>query len=452
VPVYIDLIKSHRNKEAYSVVQAENPFPAVCGRVCHHPCEGNCRRQQLDDAVAIRSLKRFAGDYLLGNGGLPVPVVAEKKDVKIAVVGSGPAGLSCAFFLSKKGYQVTVFEALPVPGGMMAVGIPEYRLPKSILSQEIDVIRKMGVSIRTGIRIGQDISLTQLQNQGYAAVFVAVGAHSDQGLGLPGENLKGVLTGIAFLREVNLGRGPELSGKEVAVIGGGNVAADAARTALRLGGQVSIYYRRTKGEMPAMASEIASLEKEGITVHELVSPTGILGDGEKVTGLTLCKRQPTDFDQKGRRRSMPVAESEYDVRADRVIVAVGQMPEILSLDPSLKTSNEGVLIVNEETYITNMPGVFAGGDCVSGPDTLVGAIASGKKAAASIDRFLGGDGIVTDSAEVCRQIYGEIRETETPRQKMPNRRNQGFVEVELGFYPEQAAAEAMRCLRCDVRG
>jgi NADH-quinone oxidoreductase subunit F len=450
VPVYIDLIKNYNFIEAYKAVQAENPFPVVCGRVCHHPCEGKCWRNQLDTSLAIRALKRFAGDHLLQNGGLPVPAVGSAKGAGVAVVGSGPAGLSAAFYLTKKGYQVTVFEALPVPGGMMAVGIPEYRLPKAVLNQEIEVIGRMGAEIKTGVKIGTDISLSQLMDQ-YQAVFLAVGAHNNQALGLPGDELEGVLSGVTFLQDVNLNRAADLSGKEVAVIGGGNVAADAARSALRLGAKaVSLYYRRTKEEMPAMPEEIVELEKEGVKLNFLVAPAAIVGEGGQVKDLTLTKMELGEFDRSGRRRPVPVAGSDFAVAADVVIVAIGQAPETGGLGAGLELTKGGTVVVDPQTLATSIPGVFSGGDCVTGPDTLIAAVAAGKKAAQSIDKFLGGDGVVVEPLTVERKIYGQIIEDETPRQEMPVRHAEGFLEVELGYTLQQAVAEAMRCLRCDV--
>lgn len=450
VPIYIDLIKSHQFLEAYKIMQAENPFPVICGRVCHHPCESKCRRNLLDSPLAIRALKRFAGDQLLQNGGVPVPVTAPAKDSKVAVVGSGPAGLSTAFYLAKKGYQVTVFEALPVLGGMMAVGIPEYRLPKEVLNQEIDVIKRMGVEVRTGTKVGTDIPLTQLMVD-YQAVFLGVGAHQNQPLDLPGDKLDGVLSGISFLQDVNLGRAADLSGKEVAVIGGGNVAADAARSALRLGAKtVSLYYRRRKEEMPAMPEEIVELEKEGVKLNFLVAPAAIVGEGGRASGLTLTKMELGEFDRSGRRRPVPVAGSSFTVAADLVVVAVGQTPETAGLEVGLELTKDGAIVADSKTLATNIPGVFSGGDCVTGPDTLIAAIAAGKKAAQSIDKYLGGDGVVVDPLSVERMIHGQILEQEAPRQEMPVRHADGFLEVELGYTLEQAVAEAMRCFRCDV--
>jgi NADH-quinone oxidoreductase subunit F len=444
VPVYIDLIKNHKFREAYEVIRNDNPFPAICGRVCHHPCETKCRRNQMDQPLAIRVLKRFAGEVVLADEELTGLAVKAYKQEKVAIVGAGPAGLTAAHYLAKQGYGVTVFEALPVPGGMLAVGIPEYRLPKRALKTEIYAIEKLGVEIRTGIKVGRDIGLADLFKT-FNAVFISIGAHQDQKLGILGEDLQGVLSGVTFLREVNLGQKIDLSGKTVAVIGGGNVAADAARSALRLGARsVSVYYRRTREEMPAMAEEVAEMEHEGIHLNYLVAPIAVLGENERVAGIRMSRMQLGEFDRSGRRRPVPIAESEFTVPADVVIAAIGQAPELTGLlDNSLglKLNRWGNLTVDPDTFATNVPGIFAGGDCVTGPDTVIAAIAAGKQAAAAIDRYLGGDGLITDPLPVERCINGLIIEEEAPRQPVTV-----IDGVDMGY----TKAEAMRCLRCDV--
>ncbi|HSW35587.1 MAG TPA: NADH-quinone oxidoreductase subunit NuoF [Candidatus Limnocylindrales bacterium] len=453
VPIYIDLIKNKRFAEAYQVIQADNPFPLVCGRVCHHPCESKCLRNQLDDALAIRVLKRFPGDYLMANGGLPVPVVAAPNGKKVGIVGSGPAGLSAAFYLAKKGYEATIFEALPVAGGMMAVGIPEYRLPKAALNKEIDVIKNMGVEIKTGMKVGRDITVDQMLNNGFSAVFLGIGAHKDQPLGIPGEDLDGVISGINFLRDLNLGRALDLSGKVVAVIGGGNVAADAARSALRLGAaSVTVYYRRLKGDMPALREEIEEMEKEGIQIQTLVAPVRVFGENGKVSGLELVEMKLCEFDLSGRRRPVPIVGSSVTAKADIVISAVGYTPDPNGLEAGLELTNGGSFVVDPETMATTIAGVYAGGDCVTGAATLIEAVEAGKKAASSIDLYLGGNGVVVEPKEIVRVVSGEIVETEIRRVSVPARHAvEGFKEMELGYTLEQAIEEASRCLRCDVK-
>ncbi len=458
VPVYIDHIRNKRFAQAYQTVKDENPFPAICGRVCNHPCESKCRRAQIDQALAIRALKRFAGDWALKNNGhLPAGKGGLKKDDKVAVVGSGPAGLTAAYYLARKGYPVTVFEALPVAGGMMAVGIPEYRLPKKMLRAEIESVERMGVEIKTGVRVGQDITLDGLKKKGYKAIFLAVGAHKSQRLEIPGEDLMGVIHATDFLRRVNLGEDPKLKGKKVAIVGGGNAAIDSARVALRLGASaVKVVYRRRRDEMPALREEIEDAEHEGVEFLFLAAPKSVAGKNGKAIGLECLQMKLGEFDRSGRRRPVAVEGSEFIVEADVVIPAVSQAPEVEALNngTKLNPNRDGTLAV-DGNLATPVPGLFAGGDCVTGPDTVIGAVAAGKKAAAAIDKYLGGDGDVVDLQTVVRELSAEIVEEERPRAEMPvvpvKDRCKGFAEVELGFDEKAAVSEASRCLRCDVK-
>ncbi|MDN5347419.1 MAG: NADH-quinone oxidoreductase subunit [Clostridia bacterium] len=457
VPIYIDLIRQRRFTEAYETIVRENPFPVVCGRVCHHPCEGKCNRGKLDQPLAIRQLKRFVADYALSlNGSRPVPQVQPPNGKRVAIIGSGPAGLTAAYYLALKGYGVTVFEALPVAGGMMAVGIPEYRLPKKTLQAEIDTILQVGVEIKTGTALGRDFTLADLREQGYQAVFLALGAHAEHKLGVPGEDLQGVYSGMDFLRRLNLGQPVDVKDKVVAVIGGGNVAMDAARSARRLGaGEVHVIYRRNKEDMPAIRDEIDEAEREGIKITCLAAPLEILGRDGRVYGLRCARMRPGDFDQSGRRRPVSVEGADFTLPVDVVIAAVGQTVNRDGLPPEIALSRAGTLVVDDKTLSTNIPGVFAGGDCVTGPDTVVGAIAAGKQAAAAIDKYLGGDGCVVPQVKVERRRTAPVIEDVTPRLVAATldaeARLSGFREVELGFDEEQAVAEAARCLRCDVR-
>ncbi|HHY38010.1 MAG TPA: NADH-quinone oxidoreductase subunit NuoF [Clostridia bacterium] len=459
VPVYLDHIRNGRFVEAYLTVKEENPFPLVCGRVCNHPCEGKCRREQIDRALAIRALKRFAADYAFGlNGQRPVEKPKAPKGKKVAIIGSGPAGLTAAYYLGREGYQVTVFEALPVAGGMMAVGIPEYRLPKDMLNKEIDTIKELGVEIRTNTRVGRDISLDDLKAQGYEAIFIAVGAHKDQKMGIPGEDIDGVISGVEFLRDVNLGKPVDVKGKKVIVVGGGNVAIDAARSALRLGAkEVQILYRRMKQDMPALRDEVEDAEAEGVKLNCMVAPKRVIGNS-RIEGVECQLMRPGDFDKSGRRRPIPVENSEFLLPCDLLILAIGQQPETEGLagDNGVKLGAAGVIsVVDEHTLETDVPGVFAGGDCVSGPATVIEAIAHGKQAAISIDKYLGGTGDIVTRAQVKRAVSGELLEEPTPRVEVEkieiSERLAGFKEVELGYTVEQAMKEAARCLRCDVR-
>ncbi|MGB9866647.1 MAG: NADH-quinone oxidoreductase subunit NuoF [Bacillota bacterium] len=453
VPVYLDRIKNRRYVEAYETIRKDNPFPVVCGRVCHHPCEKRCRRNQLDAPLAIRELKRFAGDYVLSlNGKRPVTKPIAQKNKKVAIVGAGPAGLTAAYYLARLGYKVTVFEALPVAGGMMAVGIPEYRLPKKALNAEIETILEVGVELRTGVKVGEHISFEQLRKD-YDAVFIAVGAHKDQKLGIPGEELQGVVSGVDFLRELNLGRPMDVKGKKVVVVGGGNVAMDAARSALRLGASsVEIVYRRRVQDMPALEEEVDEAIREGVKITELVTPTRVLGNG-RMTGLELTRMKLAEFDSSGRRRAVPDTGNTYTIEADVVIEAIGQAPDT---GFAKEVSGKGGLIqVQPNSTATQLPGVFAAGDCVSGPATVIEAIAGGKKAASEIDKYLGGDGVITEQTPVERKVSGTLIEEACPRvevRRLPvEERIKGFAEVEQGLDEEAAVAEASRCLRCDVR-
>lgn len=458
VPIYIDLIRQGKFKEAYKVVQEENPLVLICGRVCYNLCERSCNRNSIDESLAIRELKRFASDYVLKNeGGFPVPSVEEEKKEKIAIIGSGPSGLTAAYYLRKKGYQVTIFEALPVVGGMLAVGIPEYRLPKDLLNEEITVLTTMGVEIVVDTKIGEDITLEELQEMGYKAVFLAVGAHKDRKLGIEGEDLDGVYSGIEMLKAINLGKEVDMTGKKVAIIGGGNAAIDVARNVVRLGAdEVNIVYRRTREEMPAHREEIEEAEYEEVKINCQVNPVKIIEENGKVTALECVKIKGGEFDRSGRRKPEAIEESNFVIEADVVISAVGQNVEDTFNNGTMKVNlNNGSLIKAGKDYRTNIPWVFAGGDCVTGPATVVEAIKHGKEAAGSIDKYLGGNGIVVPQKKVDRKLSGPILEEEKARVKMPtillSERKRGFKEVEKGYSEDMAIEEACRCLRCDVK-
>jgi NADH-quinone oxidoreductase subunit F len=375
----------------------------------------------------------------------------------VAVVGSGPAGLNCANYLARLGYQVTVYEALPIIGGMLAVGIPEYRLPKKTLKKEINVLEDLGVVFKTNVRLGTDISLDELK-QKHDAVFVAVGAHKGQKLGIPGEDAHGVFDAVTFLRSVNLGEPQDLKGRTVLVIGGGNAAIDAARSSLRLDAKrVSILYRRTRIEMPALEEEIEEAEREGIEIKSLVIPKRVVVRGGKVGGLECVEASLGEFDRSGRRRPVPKEGSDFIVDADVVIAAVGQAVETdgLTGKGNVELSGRGTMVADPKTCATGIEGVFAGGDCVTGPDTVIEAIAAGKRAAEAIHKYLGGDGVLFRREEIVRKLTADLIEEETPRQHVPcvpvEKRVSDFTEVELGYTAGMALAEAARCLRCDVK-
>lgn len=459
IPIYVDLIRQKRFVDAYQFIKRDNPLPLICGRVCNHPCEGKCNRSKLDEAIAIRDLKRFASDYAFEHGPLEESVPVRKKNIKVAIVGSGPAGLTCAYYLAKKGYTVTVFEEKGILGGMLATVIPEYRLPKAKLQAEIDTIKALGVEFRTNCGVGteKDISLEELKEQGYQAIFIAVGAHLELRLNQPGEDLDGVISGVTFLQNVNLGPVPDLTGKKVIVIGGGNVAIDAARCALRLGArEVHIVYRRKKEDMPALVEEVREAEVEGVQIHPMMNSTEILGDNGKVRALMCIKMRGGNFDLSGRRRAEPIPGSEVCIPTDIVIIAVGQT---LNRDflhgTGVDILEPGIIGVTPKTYLTSVEGIFAAGDCITGPSTVVEAVKGGKEAAANIDRYLGDDGNIIPNILFERKLSGEIMEKEQPRVHMHSllleNRLSNFDEVELGFSEEEAVREASRCLRCDVK-
>ncbi len=457
IPIYIDLIRQGRYKEAYKVVQEENPLVLICGRVCYNICESACNRNSIDEALAVRELKRFASDYVLKNeGGFPVPDIGEEKREKVAVVGSGPSGLTTAFYLRKMGYQVTIFEALPVVGGMLAVGIPEYRLPKELLNEEISVLTTMGVEIVVETKIGEDITLEELKDKGFKAVYLAIGAHQDSKLSIEGEDLEGVYSSIELLKEINLGQNVDMKGKKVAIIGGGNAAIDVARNVVRLGAEeVNIVYRRTRDDMPAHREEIEESEYEEVKMNCLVNPVKIKGKKGKVTGLECMRIKGGDFDRSGRRSPEEIEDSNFTMEADIIVSAVGQNVDETFNTGEIEVGLSGnTLIETEEDSSTNIPWIFAGGDCVTGPATVVEAIKEGKMAARSIDKYLGGDGVIIPPKDIERKISEPILEEEKARVKMPtillSERKRGFKEVEKGYSEDMAVEEAGRCLRCDV--
>jgi heterodisulfide reductase subunit A-like polyferredoxin len=465
VPGYVRLIASGKFDKALRLQKEKNPFPLICGRVCDHACEKECIRGGHDGPVAIASLKRFIADYELkakGRAGPPAAAVERKKS-KVAIVGSGPAGLAAAHALAALGYPVTVFEALPVAGGMLAAGIPAYRLPKDILAVEIESVKALGVEIKTSCPVGRDgRSIEDLKREGYEAFFIAVGAWKGMSLRIPGEKEnRGVIDCIEFLSRVNLG---DLTkpGDRVAVIGGGNSAVDAARTALRLGcREVSIVYRRSRQEMPADACEVEEAESEGARLHFLAAPVKILGKEGRVCGMECVRMRLGEPDRTGRRRPIPVEGSEFIINVDVVIPAVSQEPDLSFLPEKhgFRISKTNTLIVDSRTLQTSVPGVFAGGDAVTGPATVIEAIAAGQRAARSIDRCLRGEPLLGEqparTAETARPPESRTRGLPlSPRRKMPalpvEERRGNFKEVLLGYSGEEAVEEAKRCLSCSV--
>ena len=453
---YVALISQGKYEEAYRLIQEELPFPGILGRVCPHPCEAECRRKQLDEPVAICDLKWFVADRM---ETIPVPEKKADKNKKVAIIGSGPAGLAAAYYLAIEGYQVTVFEALSVVGGMLYVGIPEYRLPRDILEKEIDVVRQLGVKFRLNTRLGKDISLDDLFQQGYEAVFVAVGAHKSLDLGIPGEDSEGVVQGVNFLRDLNLGRNPSV-GKRVGIIGGGNVAIDAARSALRLGtDQVTILYRRTRVEMPAGEEEVEAALAEGVQIEYLSAPVEVISRDGRVEGTKCIRMELGEPDASGRKQPIPIPGSEFVVEVDMVIPATGQTSDLSFLEgSSIEVTNRGAVDVDPLTLATSRPGVFAGGDCQSGPGIVIEAVASGKRVAESIRRYLEGEDL-RQGRTLDRKKPEDLSpipegEAPKPREEMDTadlkRRKSTFDEVRLGLTEEQAIREASRCLNCGV--
>ena len=459
IPGYVSLIKDGKFVEGYCLIKQRNPFPLICGRVCHHPCEGKCRRGQIDEPVAIRDLKRFVADYALELGLEYTPEVKEKKEERVAIVGAGPAGLSAAWDLAIEGYRVTVFEALPVAGGMLAVGIPEYRLPKGILKSEVGAVTRLGVDIRLNTPIDD---IESLLKDGYRAVFLAIGAHRGDKMGIPGEDLEGIYDAIEFLKEANLGNEIKV-GKRVAVVGGGNSAVDAARVALRIGAkEAHIFYRREKKDMPAIIEEIDATEEEGVHFHFLTVPTRVLGKSGKVAGLECIRMELKEFDRSGRRTPYPIEGSEYTVDVDTLIEAIGQRPDTSFIkDDGIKLGRGGTIPADPRTLATERNGVFAGGDAVTGPQTVIEAIAAGQRAASSIKMYLEGrklsplverDGykpIAIPSLQPTEEETRERPRVQAAEIPVSDRRG-SFKEIVLPYSPEEAREEASRCLRCDL--
>jgi len=380
---YVALIAKGKFKEGLELIREVNPLPAVCGFICHHPCEEACLRKDVDHPIPIRLLKRFVSEYeqkerMRSN---------KKRKEKILVVGSGPAGLTAANDLRLLGYGVMIFEALPVLGGMLSVGIPEYRLPRDILKMEIDGIRQLGVEMKTNHLFRFDGNGRTFRKLGFQAVFLSVGAHRSLKLSIQGEGVQGVLPGVEFLRDVNLGKKVEL-GRKVVVIGGGNVAVDAARCALRLGAKrVEIYYRRSRKEMPAIPEEVEEAIREGVKIHLLSSPLKIVGKRGRAVGMDCVRTKLGEADKTGRRKPIPIEGSNFKVQADTIIAAIGQRVDQKILKV-LDTNPDGTVRVHPETGESSMKGLFAGGDVVTGPGWAIDAIAAGKKGAQSIHRYL----------------------------------------------------------------
>jgi NADH-quinone oxidoreductase subunit F len=458
---YIALIGQGRIGKAWNIIRKENPFPMTLGRVCAHPCEGKCRRGEVDQPISICSLKRFAADNMREKLKEIKPASILFPNDKVAVIGAGPAGLTVGHDLIRKGYPVTIFERYNVAGGWLGVGIPEYRLPADVLNDEIDAIIRLGVEIRLGVDIGKHVSFEQLKEQGYKAFFLGIGAHKGLKLRIPGEGeLEGFQDATSFLKAVRFGD-KKLPGQKISIIGGGNCAIDAARTLLRLGAdEIEIFYRREREQMPANPHEIVVALEEGIKITFLTSAVRILGENGKVAGMECIRNKLGKPDASGRKRPTPIEGSEFVVKSDAVLRAIGQEPDLslLNGDPQLEINRRNRFVVDEKTLATNIPGFFAGGDAVLGPATVVQAIAAGHRAAVSIDCYLRAKEfngywypkphIVVDRLELTEEDEKRLRPSakETPISE----RIINFKEVQLCLDEDTAMCEARRCLRCDL--
>jgi NADH-quinone oxidoreductase subunit F len=459
---YIALIAEGRLEKAWKIIREDNPLPMVLGRVCPHACESRCTRGDVDKPISICALKRAVADEMRSELEKIEPAPVRFPEKKVAVVGSGPAGLTVAHDLARKGYPVTVFEELPVAGGMLYVGIPSYRLPRDVLGDEIKAIERLGVEIRLGVRVGRDVTFEDLERDGFSAFFIGVGAHRGLKLRIPGEEeFEGFLDATDFLRRVNLGE-KVTPGKKVCVIGGGNSAIDAARTAVRLGSEeVHIVYRRLREQMPANPAEIEAALEEGVHLDFLTAPVRIVGQAGKVTGMECIRTELGEEDESGRRRPVPVEGSEFVIEVDLIVPAISQQPDLTFLgngSSPFAVNRWHTLTVDERTLETNVPGYFAGGDAVTGPATVVEALAAGHRAAVSIDCYLqgrkyGGYWFPRPRMNVERiEPTDEDEHLQRPKMReLPREQREGnFEEVELGLERQTAICEARRCLRCDL--
>lgn len=464
---YIAHIQRGEYEEAYRVIREANPFPSVCARVCNHPCEDRCKAgTHGGEAIAIRALKRFVTDRIEPSAYKPLRL-AKQTNVKspVAIVGSGPAGLTAAHYLSLKGYKVTVFETDSRPGGMLFSAIPAYRLPHEVIKKEIESLIDENITLKCNTTLGRDITLDSLFDDGFGAIFVAIGAHKSLRLGLRGEDLPGVYPSIQFLKAFNM-RGEKLAKGRVGVVGGGNSAVDAARIAIRQPDvkSVTIFYRRTREEMPAFEEEIEAALQEGINIETLVSPIGILSESGKLSGIECIKNELGEFDSSGRRKPVAVPGTQHVIPLDTLIVAISEGSDtdcvtVAGANRLDVDDRRNTVIADMETLCTNRPGVFAGGDVVTGPNTVVDAIAAGKKAAIMIDRYLHGEELRQPSELKLPQHYiepiksngtpSQLKRAETPRISI-DRRKREFAEVEMTLSVEEATREANRCLRCDL--
>jgi NADPH-dependent glutamate synthase beta subunit-like oxidoreductase len=453
---YVSLAAKGKFQEALQLIKEASPFPSICGRVCHHPCESDCNRDQIDEPVAIHSIERFLADLDLKQKKRYVPKIKAKKKEKVSIIGSGPAGLTCAYYLAQEGYQVTIFEKAPALGGMLTTGIPSYRLPRKIVEAEIQLIRDMGVTMKTNVEVGKDKNIAQLRKEGFKAFFIAIGAQESIRLGVEGEDLDGIYSGLDYLRQLNL-RKPVRLGKRVAVIGGGNAAMDAVRSARRLGSEKAfIIYRRGLEEMLSRPEEIRECREEKIPIKTLTQPVRFIGKNGQVKAIECIKMRLKEPDESGRRKPEPIPGSEFKINVDAVITALGQESDWCCLTPecACTLTGWGTMNVDPLTLQSDDPDIFAGGDAVRGPQSVVEAIADGRQAAISIDRYIRGQDLRLDRdielkaiKEPQKDKYDQVPRAQMPRLK-PQTRVKNFKEVQKGFTKKMAVQEARRCISC----
>ena len=452
IPGYISLVRDGRYDDAVRLIRKDNPLPTACAYICEHPCEARCRRNMIDDAINIRGLKRYAVDHA---GEVPQPACAPATGKRVAIVGGGPSGLSCAYYLALMGHKVTVFEEAKQLGGMLRYGIPNYRFPRHLLDAEIQSILSLGIEVHTGVTVGKDIWIEDLQKQ-YDCLYIAIGAHQDKKTGIPGEHSKNVISAVEMLRDIGDDIMLDFTGKKVVVIGGGNVAMDVTRSSIRLGAEkVTCVYRRRIEDMTALPDEVTGAMAEGAEIMTLAAPVRIEADEEGVAKALWVQPQLIgEADKAGRPRPHDAALDEVRLEADVIVVAIGQGVEISGFDAAGVPIKRGAFVAGLSGQVGDMDNVFAGGDCVTGPATAIRAIAAGKVAAANIDEHLGYHHEITVDIDIPspklnnRPPHGRINTTE----REACQRKCDFEDIECGLTHEGAVTEASRCLRCDHFG
>ncbi len=467
IPEYVEAIREGRFQDSLDVIRTRLPLPGIVGRVCVKPCEDNCRRMLLDGPIAIKHLKRFVADFEFDKKGVAnFKSVESAKNKKIAIIGGGPAGLTAAYHLGMKGYKVKIFERLGETGGMAAVGIPDYRLPRNVIKIETEAIKSLGVEIQYNTYVGKDIMLKDLEKT-FDAIIIAIGAHDSSKMGVAGEDdgYAGFITGVKYLFDINSGVDPYPDGKRVVVVGGGNVAMDCVRCSLRMNkDEVNLVYRRTKNEMPANIEEIEEAEEEGVNFLYLTNPTKLIAKDGKVVGLELVKMELGEPDASGRRSPVPIKGSEYILDCDIVVPAIGQAInlEVLSGDSDIKVTRKGTVVVDANTYMSSKKGIFSAGDVVTSPSALIRACAGAKRAADKIDKYLRGEKIDRNLEEKMEDFLSEVKVFNSSenvgivagmerlhfKHMSPEERKKSFVEYTEGYSIAEARAEAERCLKC----